>query len=200
MVRYISEDPEDFLTIQEQPPAAHLALLVEGRVSHSFPLRGQVKVGREKDNTIVVADQKVSRHHATLEPIDDTFIIHDQGSANGTFVNSVRIGQPTRLHHHDKVRLGDTTFLFTTSRPEAATLSEPLPSGAIAASPSPSQPPLPGSIPAFSGNNTPIWAVIGCMAVAILLLLVLLALMFGWFLGRGGQAGVVMMWWLGGLG
>ena len=119
MVRYISDDPEDFLTIQEQPPVAHLALLVEGRVSHSFPLRGQIKIGREKDNTIVVADQKVSRHHATLEPLDDTYIIHDQGSANGTYVNSVRIGQPTRLHHQDKVRLGDTTFLFTTSRPDS---------------------------------------------------------------------------------
>jgi hypothetical protein len=197
LVRYISDDPEDFLTIQEQPPAAHLALLVEGRVSHSFPLRGQIKIGREKDNTIVVADHKVSRHHATLEPLDDTYIIHDQGSANGTYVNSVRIGQPTRLHHNDKVRLGDTTFLFTTSRPGSVTLSEPIPAGAVAA-PSPSQP-LPTSIPAFSGNNTPIWAVIGCMAVAILFLLIVLALMFGWFLGQSGQAGLMMIW-LSGLG
>jgi hypothetical protein len=195
LVRYISDDPEDFLTIQEQPPAAHLALLVEGRVSHSFPLRSEVKVGREKDNTIVVADQKVSRHHATLEPVDDTYILHDQGSANGTFVNNVRIGQPTRLHHNDKVRLGDTTFLFTTSRPEAITLNEPIPAGPAAA-PSPSQPLTQTPIPALSGSNTPIWAVIGCMAVAILFLLVLLALMFGWFLGQSG----VVMWWLGGLG
>jgi hypothetical protein len=192
LVRYISDDPEDFLTIQEQPPVAHLALLVEGRVSHSFPLRGQIQIGREKDNTIVVADQKVSRHHATLEPLDDTYIIHDQGSANGTYVNSVRIGQPTRLHHQDKVRLGDTTFLFTTSRPDSITLNEPLPAGALAA-PSPSQP-RQSSIPVFSSNNTPIWAVIGCMAVAILFLLIVLALMFGWFLGQSGQAGLITMW------
>jgi hypothetical protein len=193
LVRYISEDPEDFLTIQEPPPTAHLALLVEGRVSHSFPLRGQVQLGREKDNTIVVADQKVSRHHAVLEPTDDTYVIRDQGSANGTFVNSVRIGQPTRLHHNDKVRLGDTTFLFTASRPELVTLSEAIPSGAVA-SPSPSQPLLQNSIPVFSSNNTPIWLVIGCMAVAILALLVILALMFGWFLGRGGQVGLMLGW------
>jgi hypothetical protein len=198
LVRYISEDPEDFLTIQEPPPTAHLALLVDGRVSHSFPLRGQVQLGREKDNTIVVADQKVSRHHAVLEPNDDAYVIRDQGSANGTFVNSVRIGQPTRLHHNDKVRLGDTTFLFTASRPAAVTLSEPIPAGAVA-SPSPSQPLLQTPIPVFSSNNTPIWVVIGCMAIAILALLIILALMFGWFLGQSGQAGLLMLW-LSGLG
>ena len=192
MVRYISEDEEDFLTIQEPPPTAHLALLVEGRISHSFPLRGEVKLGREKDNTIVVADQKVSRHHAILTPIDDTYIIHDQGSANGTYVNSVQIGQPTRLHNNDKIGLGDNVFLFTTSRPDPTTLEQSVPAHAVAA---PTQSPTSQiPIPLFSNTNMPIWVVIGCMAAAIMALLIILALMFGLFLGRGGQPGLLLMW------
>jgi hypothetical protein len=192
LVRYISEDEEDFLTIQEPPPTAHLALLVEGRISHSFPLRGEVKLGREKDNTIVVADQKVSRHHALLNPIDDTYIIHDQGSANGTYVNGVQIGQPTRLHHNDKIGLGDNVFLFTTSRPDPTTIEQSVPAHAVAA---PIQSPT-GQIPIplFSNTNMPIWAVVGCMAAAIMALLIILALMFGLFLGRGGQLGLMLMW------
>ena len=192
MVRYISEDEEDFLTIQEPPPTAHLALLVEGRISHSFPLRGEVKLGREKDNTIVVADQKVSRHHALLTSIDDTYIIHDQGSANGTYVNGVQIGQPTRLHHNDKIGLGDNVFLFTTSRPDPTTIEQSVPAQAIAA---PTQSPTSQiPIPLFSNTNMPVWVVIGCMAAAIAALLIILALMFGLFLGRGGQLGLMLMW------
>jgi hypothetical protein len=192
LVRYISEDEEDFLTIQEPPPTAHLALLVEGRISHSFPLRGEVKLGREKDNTIVVADQKVSRHHALLNPIDDTYIIHDQGSANGTYVNGVQIGQPTRLHHNDKIGLGDNVFLFTTSRPDPTTIEQSVPAQAVAA---PTQSPTSQiPIPLFSNTNMPVWVVIGCMAAAILALLIILALMFGLFLGRGGQLGLMLMW------
>jgi hypothetical protein len=192
LVRYISEDEEDFLTIQEPPPTAHLALLVEGRISHSFPLRGEVKLGREKDNTIVVADQKVSRHHALLNPIDDTYIIHDQGSANGTYVNGVQIGQPTRLHHNDKIGLGDNVFLFTTSRPDPTTIEQSVPVQAVAA---PTQSPTSQiPIPLFSNTNMPVWVVIGCMAAAILALLIILALMFGLFLGRGGQLGLMLMW------
>ena len=163
MVRYISEDEEDFLTIQEPPPTAHLALLVEGRISHSFPLRGEVKLGREKDNTIVVADQKVSRHHALLTSIDDTYIIHDQGSANGTYVNGVQIGQPTRLHNNDKIGLGDNVFLFTTSRPDPTTIEQSVPAQAVGA---PTQSPTSQiPIPLFSNTNMPVWVVIGCMGI-----------------------------------
>ncbi|MBI1879259.1 MAG: FHA domain-containing protein, partial [Chloroflexi bacterium] len=113
MVRYIAENEEDYQTLQEPPAAAYLVLLVAGRPSHAFPLRGEVQVGRDKNNAIVVADHKVSRHHAILIPIDNTYILTDQGSANGTYLNGVQIAQPTRLKHNDRLTVGDTTFLFT---------------------------------------------------------------------------------------
>lgn len=191
MVRYISENDDDFLTIQESTPTAHLSLLVEGRLSHSFPLRGEALLGREKGNTIVVADQKVSRHHATLKPIDDSYVIYDQGSANGTYVNGVQIAQPTRLRHQDKITLGDTTFLFTSSRPEPTTIERFQPGAAVIG---PVSPPVAAPLPFLSADNRPVWLVVGCMAVVIIALLIILALMFGLFLGRG-QVGLAL-WWL----
>ena len=190
MVRYISENDDDFLTIQESTPTAHLSLLVEGRISHSFPLRGEVLLGREKGNTIVVADQKVSRHHATLKPIDDNYVVYDQGSANGTYVNGVQIAQPTRLRHQDKITLGDTTFLFTSSRPDPTTIER---SPLAAATPGVTPPAVAASPSFLSGDNRPVWLVIGCMAVAIIALMIILALMFGLFLGRG-QVGLALLW------
>ncbi|MEW5957321.1 MAG: FHA domain-containing protein [Chloroflexota bacterium] len=189
-MRYIAEDNEEPPTIQEAGPNAYLALLVKGQISHSFPLQGEVKLGREKDNAVVVADQKVSRHHAVLTPVGETFIIQDQGSVNGTYVNGVRIAQPTRLRHYDQIALGDATFLFVMGphKPSSANQAA-APMAAIS-------PPLrAGAIPALADNNRSIWVVIGCMAAAIVALLVLLAIIFGLFLGRSQLLGL-LLWWV----
>ncbi len=88
MIRYIAENDDDALTMHELPPKAYLVLLTNGRVSHSFPLRDEdIEIGRDKGNSVVVADQKVSRRHAGLAPIDETFILTYKGGANGTYLN-----------------------------------------------------------------------------------------------------------------
>ncbi len=204
MVRYIEEDEEKLLTLQDLPPSAYLVLLIEGRNSHTFPLRGEIYLGREKNNGIVVADRKVSRRHVALKPIDDTFIVIDQGSANGTYVNGMLIGQPTRLRHQDKIRIGDATFLFTTNQPDssddkvaASSASAPAisatPEPAASLSPAPSQSPAAHApTPLLADSNRPVWMIIGCMALAIVVLLILLALLFGLFLGGSGQLGLLL--------
>ncbi len=198
MVRYIEENEDEYPTIREPLPAAYLTLLVEGRLSHSFPLREEVKLGRDKTNGVVTADQKISRHHATFTPIDNTFIVTDQGSANGTYVNGVLISQPTRLKDKDKLRFGDTTFLFTTFPANSREIPGP-----AATPPAITPPPAPAShliesmtIPFLSESNMPIWAVIGCMALVIIGLLFIVAMLLGVFVGRS-QAGLLLMWWLG---
>lgn len=182
MVRYIAESEEDFKTLQEPPPTAYLVLLVGGQPSHTLPLRGEIQLGRDKENAIVVADQKVSRRHAILTPIDDTYILTDQGSANGTYLNGVQIAQPTRLKNNDRLTLGDTTFLFSQGQPDLAAFDRPVP-------PAPVLPPRPAaSTPALAlpQNNTPIWVVLGCMALLILVLLLALVLLLGVYVGSMG--------------
>jgi hypothetical protein len=190
LVRYIEENEEEDLTLQEPPPRAHLALLVEERISHTFPLRGEIQLGREKNNAIVVADKKVSRHHALLTPLDKAFIISDQGSANGTYVNGVLIAQPTRLQNNDKISIGDATFLFTTGQSAPQTFDQPL---SPPATPLPPQAAAPSSIPVMVTDNRIIWIVIGCMALAIIILSIILALILGVFVGRG-QLGLALFW------
>ena len=185
MVRYIEEDSEEnFITIQESLPAAYLTLLIDDRLSHSFPLRGEVELGRDKNNAVVAADQKVSRHHAKLEPIDDTYIITDQGSANGTYINGVLISQPTRLKDNDRVTIGDTLFLFTKTKPQVDVLKS------ISSAP----PIISHVAPKIKENNIPIWAVIGCMAVIIIILIVVVALLLGIFVGRSQAAAPAIIW------
>lgn len=197
LVRYIAESEEDFKTIHEAPASAYLVLLVGGRPSHAFPLRGEVHLGRDKENAIVVADQKVSRRHATMTPIDNTFILTDQGSANGTYLNGVQIGQPTRLKHHDRLTLGDTIFLFTLGQPDLSAPPDrpaaamPLPAAALASPPA--MPPMAGLLPE---NSTPLWVLLGCMAVVIITLLFILALVLGLYMGSSQGVGWGMAYWV----
>jgi hypothetical protein len=191
LVRYIAESEEEldeFATIRETPPSAYLTLIVEGRMSHSFPLRDEVQLGREKGNSIVVADQKVSRHHAVLTSIENTFIITDQGSANGTYVNGVLIAQPTRLKDRDRISVGDTTFLFTTSQPTPNAFEHP-----ASSLPAPSSPrPVVSSLsPSIAGNNTSIWILVGCMVLIIIALLFIVAVLLGLFIGNSQIVGWV---------
>jgi pSer/pThr/pTyr-binding forkhead associated (FHA) protein len=143
-----------------------------------------VRLGRDKDNAIVVADQKVSRHHAVLKPLDNTFIITDQGSANGTYLNGVQIAQPTRLKHQDRLTLGDTTFLFTIGQPELTTL-EP----AMLPLASPLSISQPAALPTAGQNNRLLLGVLSCMALLILFLLLALALLLGLIVGSSSMLG-----------
>ena len=67
-------------------------------------MRGEANLGRSRANAIVLSDGKVSRNHARLDPVRSTYILTDLGSANGTFVNGVRITQPVRLRDADVPR------------------------------------------------------------------------------------------------
>lgn len=50
-----------------------------------------VSIGREMNNDIVLADDRVSRHHAVLWAANGIWQIRDMDSANGTFVDQARV-------------------------------------------------------------------------------------------------------------
>ena len=50
----------------------------------------------------------------------DEFWLIDLGSANGTYLNGRRIGQPTRLRENDRIEISG--FVFTFRQPWAASL------------------------------------------------------------------------------
>jgi hypothetical protein len=70
-------------------------------------------IGRALDSDIRVANQEVSRHHAVIFREDGNTMITDLDTANGTFVNGVRIATgPVLVSAGDSVTLGDLAFTF----------------------------------------------------------------------------------------
>jgi len=74
-----------------------------------------LSVGRGTDNDIVVADERVSRHHGRFTARHGTLVYTDLGSTNGSQVGGVRVRE-IALGAGDVVRLGRATL---TVRPRA---------------------------------------------------------------------------------
>ena len=75
-------------------------------------------------------DRGISRRHARIYRVDDgSFLVEDEGSANGTFVNQVRITGPHPLRAGDELQVGSTVFAAMGSASPAESrepLAEPL--------------------------------------------------------------------------
>ena len=95
----------------------HAVLVVRGGEQEGlrFPLSDRVTgLGRSVENDISLDDITVSRRHAVVEHTAEGFLVHDNGSLNGTYVNSHRI-TTTQLHHGDEIQVGKFHFLFLLS-------------------------------------------------------------------------------------
>ena len=67
-------------------------------------------LGRAADNGLVIADPRVSRHHARLQARRGTLVFTDLGSTNGSRLNGVRVDE-CALGMGDRLLLGDTVLL-----------------------------------------------------------------------------------------
>ena len=124
-------------------------------------------VGREPTCDVVVSDGSVSRKHARLERRGEEWAVVDQGSANGTFVDSQRIVE-TVLRSGQELRFGAIPFtveitgaeddtgatIVQSAMPEATVIqSEPLvPRPPMAPPPLPVGPP---PLPPRAGSPPP---------------------------------------------
>lgn len=77
-----------------------------------YEIRDQeVILGRGKECQILLADKKASRKHTMIRRSGAAVLIRDLGSANGTYVNGVRIKEQ-QLSGEDVIRIGDTEIRF----------------------------------------------------------------------------------------
>ena len=67
--------------------------------------RDETTCGRHPDSDIFLDDVTVSRHHVTFHRDDGTFVAHDNGSLNGTYVNGQRVDRQ-ELATGDEVQVG----------------------------------------------------------------------------------------------
>lgn len=92
------------------PRLAAIAGKLQGSV---FPINddGVTVIGREVAAAICVSHASVSRRHAQIEKEGEQFVMTDLDSLNGTFINDVPVKRRA-LQHGDRVRVGDSQFLF----------------------------------------------------------------------------------------
>ena len=83
-----------------------------GRV---FAVGAQLTVGRSTTCDLRLDDPKVSRQHATLDPVESVLLVYDHASLNGTWVNDSRITGTAVLRTGDRLRIGASVFVITDS-------------------------------------------------------------------------------------
>jgi pSer/pThr/pTyr-binding forkhead associated (FHA) protein len=107
---------------------AKLYLKFEQNVLKEVPV-GQgsvVTVGRLPDNTLQIDNLAVSGHHAKIYWETDHYVVEDNHSLNGTYVNNQRVGKQP-LKDADVVLIGKHTVLFKDEWHDEAAAEKPKP-------------------------------------------------------------------------
>jgi hypothetical protein len=92
-------------------PAARLRVIPADGEEHWCDFDGSsLTVGRAADNDLVLADGRVSRHHARITGRRGTLVYTDLGSTNGSRVNGAPVGELV-LGAGDRIELGDTSLV-----------------------------------------------------------------------------------------
>jgi hypothetical protein len=109
--------PEELGDLEHEPMVGleGPALVVRqggGRAGESFrPSGDRTRIGRSPECEIFLDDVTVSRNHAVLIRRDDGYVVEDQGSLNGTFVNRRRIDAAV-LSSGDELQIGKYRMTF----------------------------------------------------------------------------------------
>jgi hypothetical protein len=109
-----SGSPSDtmvFTVPRPSAPQAELRVIAHDGSERRVPFDGtSLTIGRSSDNDCVLADSRVSRHHARLTGRRGTLVYTDLGSTNGSRVNGVVVAELV-LGAGDRIELGDTIIL-----------------------------------------------------------------------------------------
>lgn len=91
-------------------PRATLAITdVDGRHWTVVADGGPLTIGRSSGNTVVLADDRVSRQHARLQARGGVLVLVDLDSKNGTRVNGARVRE-VAVGAGDVIEIGDATL------------------------------------------------------------------------------------------
>lgn len=70
----------------------------------------QLTIGRSSESGLVIRDDYTSTHHARLMLWNDSWVIQDLDSTNGTFLDGTRVALPTPVPVGSTVTIGTTSF------------------------------------------------------------------------------------------
>jgi FHA domain-containing protein/A-macroglobulin complement component/alpha-2-macroglobulin family protein/MG2 domain-containing protein len=97
---------------------AHLVIKT-GDTEQVVVLGPMNSLGRHPNNSIQILDKIASKEHCLIERRGDHYVLRDLGSLNGTFINSVRVRDESRLVDGDEISIGSTRGIFRCGAPAA---------------------------------------------------------------------------------
>jgi hypothetical protein len=139
---------------------ANLRLVPAGGGGAVDVAKDQMLVGRDPGCDVVVSDGSVSRKHALVERRSAGWFVVDQGSANGTFLDSQRVAE-SQLHNGQELRFGAVAYKveIESSEDSATTILTTGPEATVVASaplaPPPPKPAPPAAPPAVPPRPAP---------------------------------------------
>jgi len=110
------ESPEALAPLSSELPERATLVIRSGggRAGETYALAAaRTTIGRHPDSDVFLDDVTVSRNHAVVTREDDAYMIADQGSLNGTYVNRRRIERQTLLDG-DELQVGKYKLTFIT--------------------------------------------------------------------------------------
>ncbi len=91
--------------------AGRLVITSGAKAGIELPLGNQpLTIGRSSESGLVIRDDYTSTHHARLMLLNDSWVIQDLDSTNGTFLDGVRVVVPTQIPLNTPVKIGTTSF------------------------------------------------------------------------------------------
>lgn len=111
--------PEDRAVVTEIQNSAGekaMVLILRGanKGSRFLITSAGVTVGRSASSSIFLDDVTVSRTHATITKVGKGFLLKDEGSLNGTYINNISITEH-ELVSGDEFQIGKFHMLFVGS-------------------------------------------------------------------------------------
>ena len=96
-------------------PARFVLRADDGAILQEYPLdKAEISIGRAPNSDILLSKDKLtSRRHATVRYENGNYVLRDERSANGTFVNGQQIEEmvPRVLEEGDHVGIGEHELL-----------------------------------------------------------------------------------------
>jgi len=94
------------------PEDACVVQIYGGDLGKRYSITGELTVGRDATNSIVLDMDNVSRRHARFFIEEDVGYVEDLGSTNGTFINDQDIQSRQQLRNGDLIKVGGAIFKF----------------------------------------------------------------------------------------
>ncbi|MBI4042508.1 MAG: FHA domain-containing protein [Deltaproteobacteria bacterium] len=120
------QNPGEGTRIVQRNFVPRLQMMEGSLVQQEIDLAGKAdfSLGRSDECDLKLRDFKTSRIHAIIQKKERSFVIEDQGSRNGTYVNGTRIQGPTALESGALIQIGDSHIRFLLVDPDMPNVKE----------------------------------------------------------------------------